>query len=72
MLFIFLTFAASLCIETIGTYISVMGLAAVFSANPVIMTMAVILDFAKLVTVAFVYRNGAKGNIRRCIWVSFC
>ena len=63
MLFIFLTFAASLGIETIGTYISVMGLAAVFSANPVIMTMAVILDFAKLVTVAFVYRNWAKVNM---------
>lgn len=63
MLFIFLTFAASLGIETIGTYISVMGLAAVFSANPVIMTMAVMLDFAKLVTVAFVYRNWSKVNM---------
>jgi len=62
MIFILLTFLAALSIETIGTYISVLGLAAIFASNPIIMVMAVVLDFAKLVTVSFVYKKWTTMN----------
>lgn len=55
MTFILLVFAAAFSIEVIGSYMSVLGLAAIFASNPVIMVMAVVLDFAKVVTVSFVY-----------------
>lgn len=42
--------------EAIGTYISVFGLGALFAGDIVILTMAVILDVAKIVTVSFLYQ----------------
>jgi hypothetical protein len=60
MLFILLTFFAAFLIESIGTYVSVVGLSALFSSNPVVMVLAVALDIGKLVTVAFLYKHWGK------------
>jgi cell division protein FtsB len=55
-LFIFTIFANAFGMESIGTYISVFGLGALFASDPIILTMAVILDIAKVVTVSFLYQ----------------
>lgn len=57
MLFIFLIFLAAISIEGIGTFVSVLGLADTFSGDPIILTMAVCLDFAKLVVVSLLYKH---------------
>lgn len=62
MSFIFLVFAAAFSIEIIGSYLSVMGLAAIFNSNWVIMTMALVLDFAKIMTVSFLYNKWTSMN----------
>ena len=62
MLFIWLTFLSALSIESIGTLISILGLSALFSNNPIIIVMAVALDVGKLVTVSFVYKYWQKVN----------
>lgn len=46
--------------EAIGSYISVVGLGSLFSGDIVILTMAVILDVAKIVTVSFLYQYWEK------------
>jgi len=51
MTLILLLFLAALSLEGIGTYISVIGLAATFAADPIILTMAVVLDFCKIISV---------------------
>lgn len=56
-MFTFLVLFAAFLIESIGTYVSVVGLSALFSANPVIILLAVSLDIGKVVTVSFLYRN---------------
>lgn len=60
MIFILIVLLTALFIEGIGTYMSVVGLAAIFAANPVIITMAVALDVGKVVAVSFLYRNWKK------------
>lgn len=62
MIFILLVLLAALCIEGIGTYMSVIGLAALFAANPIIIVMAIALDVGKVVSVSFLYRNWKKIN----------
>lgn len=62
MFFIILVLLAALLIEGIGTYMSVIGLAALFAANPVIIVMAIALDVGKVVSVSFLYRNWKKVN----------
>jgi hypothetical protein len=57
MSFILLVFFTAFAMEAIGTYISVFGLSALFAGDPVILTMAVILDVAKVVSVSFIYQN---------------
>lgn len=56
-MFTFLVLFAAFLIESIGTYVSVVGLSALFSSNPVIILLAVSLDIGKVVTVSFLYRN---------------
>jgi hypothetical protein len=63
MLFIILTFFSAFLIESIGTYVSVVGLSALFSSNPVVMVLAVALDIGKLITVAFLYKHWGKMNL---------
>jgi hypothetical protein len=63
MAFILLVLLAALMIEGIGTYMSVIGLAALFASNPVIIVMAIALDVGKVVTVSFLYRNWKKVNL---------
>ena len=62
MLFAIITFLSALFIEGIGTYISILGLSALFAFNPIIIAMAVALDIGKLVAVSFVYKYWAKIN----------
>lgn len=57
MFFVQLTFLSAFLIESIGSYISIVGLSALFSTNPVIITMALSLDIAKVVTVSFLYKQ---------------
>lgn len=54
---ILLTFLAAFLIESIGTYVSVIGLSSLFSANPVIIALAVSLDIGKLVVVTLLYKH---------------
>jgi cell division protein FtsB len=63
MFFTFLVFLAAFLIEAIGTYVSVVGLSALFAANPVIILLAVALDIGKLVSVSFVYKYWKKINL---------
>jgi len=56
MFFIALVLLVALLMEGIGSFISVIGFGALFSMNPIIMTMAVILDAAKIVSVTFLYQ----------------
>lgn len=56
MYFIILVLLTALGMEGIGSFISVIGFGALFSMNPIIMTMAVILDVAKIVSVSFLYQ----------------
>lgn len=63
MYFILFCFASALFIEAIGSYISIVGLSALFSSNPVIIALALSLDFGKLVAVSFLYKNWKKINI---------
>lgn len=62
MLFAIITFLSAFLIEGIGTYISILGLSALFAFNPVIIAMAVALDVGKLVAVSFIYKNWQKVN----------
>lgn len=60
MLFIALVLFSAFLIEGIGTYVSVIGLSALFAANPVIITLAVALDLGKVVAVSFLYKYWKK------------
>lgn len=57
MFFIFLIFLTALCMEGIGSYISVVGLNSIFAGDWIIIAMAVILDVAKIVSVSFLYQS---------------
>jgi hypothetical protein len=57
MIFIIIVLLTALLIEGIGTYVSVVGLSALFSANLVIITLAVALDVGKVVSVSFLHRH---------------
>lgn len=57
MLFAILVFISAFLIESIGSYISIVGLSALFSTNPVIIALALSLDIAKVVTVSFLYKQ---------------
>src|SRR5271167_3351807 len=63
MLFILLVLLSAFLIEGIGTYVSVVGLSALFAANPVIIVLAVALDLGKVVGVSFLYKYFKKINI---------
>lgn len=62
MPFIFLIFFAALSMEVIGSYISVMGLSSIFNGSIVIMTMAIVLDIAKITCVSFIYTYWSTVN----------
>lgn len=54
---IFLIFLAALALEGIGTYVSVLGLSQTFQGDPIILTLAIILDFAKIIGVSLLYKK---------------
>lgn len=54
---ILLTFLAAFLIESIGTYVSVVGLSALFGSNPVIISLVIALDIGKLVVVTLLYKH---------------
>jgi hypothetical protein len=58
-----LVLLSALLIEGIGTFISILGLAALFSSNPIILMMAVALDVGKVVAVSFVYKFWKEINL---------
>jgi cell division protein FtsB len=62
MLFAILVFLSAFLIEGIGTYVSVVGLSALFAANPVIIVLAVALDIGKVVSVSFLYKHWRRVN----------
>ena len=57
MFFASLVFISAFLIESIGSYISIVGLSALFSTNPVIIALALSLDIAKVITVSFLYKQ---------------
>ncbi len=54
---ILITFIIAFFIEAVGTYISVMGLTALFGVNLIITSMAIALDAGKLIVVSIVYKH---------------
>jgi hypothetical protein len=62
MFLVLLLFMAALSLEGIGTYISVIGLSAAFAADPVILGMAVVLDFCKIIAVSTMSKKWSKLN----------
>lgn len=57
MFFILLTFAAALFIEGLGSLVSVIGISALFGANPIIIALAISLDVGKIVVVSLLYTH---------------
>jgi hypothetical protein len=55
MIFIVITFLTALLIEGLGTFVSVLGLSALFGYNPIIIALAVALDLGKLIVVSLLY-----------------
>ena len=55
MFFIVLTFFAALFIEGLGSLVSVIGISALFGANPIIIALAISLDVGKIVVVSLLY-----------------
>ena len=66
MIFSVLTFASAFLIEGLGTWISIIGLSSLFSADPIIIALAAALDVGKVVTVSFLYKrwSTAPGPLR--------
>jgi hypothetical protein len=63
MFFALLVFIAAFLLEGIGTYISTVGLSLIFASSPIIIALAVVLDFAKVITVSFLYKYFDKVNL---------
>jgi hypothetical protein len=63
MFFALLVLFSAFLIEGIGTYVSVVGLSALFAHNPVIIILAVALDIGKVVSVSFLYKYWKKINL---------
>ncbi|MGB0128507.1 MAG: hypothetical protein WBP72_12780 [Rhodocyclaceae bacterium] len=57
MIFALITFASALALESLGTWISIIGLSGLFSTNPIIIALAAALDVGKVVTVSFLYKK---------------
>lgn len=57
MFFILLTFSAALFIEALGSLVSVIGISALFGANPIIIALAISLDVGKIVVVSLLYTH---------------
>lgn len=53
--FAWLVLFSAFLIESIGTYVSVVGLSSLFASNVVIITLAVALDLGKVVAVSFLF-----------------
>jgi len=62
MLFALLVLFSAFLIEGIGSYVSVIGLSSLFSANPIIIALAIALDIGKIVTVSFLYKHWKNVN----------
>jgi hypothetical protein len=56
VIFALLTFFAAFLIEGLGTYVSVIGLSALFGSNPIIIALAVALDLGKIIVVTLLYK----------------
>jgi hypothetical protein len=64
MIFAVILLLTALAISSIAGYFSIVGLAHIFSANPVpIIVMGCVLELGKLVTASFVYRQWDKINL---------
>jgi len=64
MIFAIILLLTALAISGIAGYFSIMGLAHIFSANPLpIIVMGCVLEVGKLVTASFVYRQWDKINV---------
>lgn len=57
MILSLLAFASAFLIEGLGTWISIIGLSSLFSADPIIIALAAALDIGKVVTVSFLYKR---------------
>ena len=57
MILSLLAFASAFLIEGLGTWISIIGLSSLFSADPIIIALAAALDIGKVVTVSFLYKQ---------------
>jgi hypothetical protein len=57
MIFVILTFLAAIFIESLGTWVSVIGLSALFGSNPIIIALVIALDLGKLVSVSLLYTH---------------
>ena len=70
MPFALLVLLSAFLIEGIGTYVSVVGLSALFAANPVIIILAMALDLGKVVTVSFLYKYWQKINLAMRVYMT--
>lgn len=56
-MFIAFVMLAAFLLEGLGTWISVLGLSALFAGSPIVIAMAISLDIAKVAGVTFLYKN---------------
>jgi hypothetical protein len=62
MFFLLLVFTVAFALEGIGTLVSVLGITKLWGLDWIIISLAVILDFAKIVTVSFLYKEWNQCN----------
>lgn len=56
-MFIAFVLLSAFLLEGLGTWISVLGLSALFAGSPIVIAMAISLDIAKVAGVTFLYKN---------------
>jgi hypothetical protein len=71
MLFIAFVMLSAFLLEGLGTWISVLGLSALFAGSPIVIAMAVSLDIAKVASVTFLYKNWKEISLKMKFYMSF-
>ena len=63
MSLILLVFLAAFALESMGTWVSIIGLSSLFAGSSLVIALAICLDFAKVISISFLYKHWAKVNL---------
>lgn len=68
--FIFLLFLSAFLLEAIGTYISIVGLSALFAGSVVVSLMMLAIDIGKVTSISFLYRWWGEINLPMKVYMT--